>query len=160
MTSPDLEPHRDRLLRFCRGYLEDAEAAADAVQETFRRYLAQAAEGRPAREPRAWLLAAARNLCLNELRARRRRRDREPLPTSFDAPAAWTGPLTRLLRAERAEDAARRVAALSEEERELLRLRYFDELSRAEIAALLGLAESVVKSRLFEAIEKLRRAAP
>ncbi len=155
--SDELEPLRERLRRFCLGYLDDAEAADDAVQETFRRFLAQQSSRAAPREPLGWLLATARNHCLNELRSRRRRRDREPLATSIDPPAAWTGPLTRLLHAERADDLARRVAALSDDERELLRLRYWDDLSRTEIAALLGISEALVKSRLFEAVEKLRQ---
>jgi RNA polymerase sigma-70 factor (ECF subfamily) len=153
-VSDELEPLRERLRRFCRGYLADAEAAEDAAQEAFRRLLAA---GAAPREPLAWLRATARNLCLNELRTRRRRRDREPLERGADATAGWTGPLTRLLRAERADDVARRVAALPDDEKELLRLRYWDDLTRAEIAELLALPESVVKSRLFEALERLRR---
>ena len=152
----ELEVQRPRLLRFCTGYLDDAEAAADLVQETFRRFLAAQRGSAPPREPQAWLLTTARRLCLNELRARGRRRDRDALPSSFDAPAAWTGPITRLVAGEREQDVARRLAALADDERELLRLRYWDDLSRAEIAALLELPESVVKSRLYEAIEKLR----
>ena len=156
-SSGELEEHRERLRRFCLGYLEDAEASEDATQEAIRRLLAEQAAGNAPRDARAWLLRAARNLCLNELRSRRRRRDREPLPSGFDAVAAWTGPLTKLVNAEREQDVARRLAALSDDEREILRLRYWDELSRAEIAALLELPEGTVKSRLFEAVEKLRR---
>jgi len=151
----NLELHRRVLTRFCLGYLDDAEAAADAVQELFRKRLALAA---PPRSDRAWLLRAARNHCLNLLRSRRRQRDGAPLPTGFDVAAPWTGPLTSLLKSERTDEVGRLLAALRDDERELLRLRYWDELSRGEIAELLGLEESVVKSRLFEALEKLRAA--
>src|SRR5688572_26915236 len=139
-----LGEHRERLRRFCLGYLECAEAAEDATQEALRRLLAARAAGDAPRDVRAWLFRAARNHCLNELRTRRRRRDREPLPSGFDAAAAWTGPLTKLVNAEREQDVARRLAALTDDERELLRLRYWDELSRGEIAALLELPEATV----------------
>lgn len=38
--------------------------------------------------------------------------------------------------------------------------RYVEDLSRAEIADVPGLAESVVKSRLFEALRTLRESSP
>ena len=38
----------------------------------------------------------------------------------------------------------------------MLRLRYAEGLSRAEIACVLEVPESVVKSRLFEGLKKLR----
>ena len=48
---------------------------------------------------------------------------------------------------------------LSEAQREAIRLRYVEDLSRAEIAEVLDLPESVVKSRLFESLKKLREQA-
>lgn len=152
----NLEPHRRALTRFCLGYLDDADDAADAVQELFRKRLALRVAPH---DERAWLLRAARNHCLNLLRTKRRRRDAVPLTTGLDAPAGWTGPVTALLNREQADGVAQRLASLSDDQRELLRLRYWDELSRGEIANLLGLSESTVKSRLFEAIEKLRGSA-
>lgn len=152
----NLELHRRALTRFCLGYLDDPDDAADAVQELFQKSLALRVAPR---DERAWLLRAARNHCLNLLRSKRRRRDDAPLTTGRDVPAAWTGPITALLNRERAEGVALRLASLGDDQRELLRLRYWDELSRGEIANLLGLSESTVKSRLFEAIEKLRGSA-
>ena len=45
---------------------------------------------------------------------------------------------------------------MPEHHREVLILRYFEDLDRGEIAEILELSESVVKSRLFEARRKLR----
>ncbi len=51
------------------------------------------------------------------------------------------------------------VARLTEEQREVLRLRYVEELPRAEIALVVDLPESVVKSRLFAGLKRLREYA-
>ena len=151
----DLESLRAPLLRFCAGYLRDTEAARDAVQECFRRLLALK---ETPEAPPAWLRRAARNHCLNLLRSRRRRRDRERLATGVDVVAPVAGPLTGLVREEERASVGALLARLREDEVELLRLRYVDELSRREIAELVELPESTVKSRLEDALQKLRRA--
>jgi len=51
------------------------------------------------------------------------------------------------------------VQSLEESQREVLRLRYVEDLSRTEIAEVLDIPESVVKSRIFEGLEKLREQA-
>ncbi len=106
----------------------------------------------------AWLRRAARNHCLNLLRSRRRRRDRKRLATGVDIIAPVAGPLTGLVREEERASVGALLARLREDEVELLRLRYVDELSRREIAELVELPESTVKSRLEDALRKLRRA--
>ena len=49
------------------------------------------------------------------------------------------------------------VDALPARHREVIRLRFYDEASEAEIAAALGISRGTVKSRLHHALEKLRR---
>jgi RNA polymerase sigma-70 factor (ECF subfamily) len=148
---------RDQLARFCRGYLGDDDGADDAVQEVLERASAARTRARP-ESPRAWLLAIARNHCIDVLRARDARPDRARLATSFDAALETAGPITRLVQAERESELAAALASLSADERELLRLRYAEDLSRAEVATVLATTEDLVKSRLYEAIEKLRHA--
>ena len=67
-----------------------------------------------------------------------------------------TGNLTRLVSRELWSRIGHLLAALPASQREPLRLRYAEELSRAEIAYVLDIPESVVKSRLFEGLKKLR----
>lgn len=147
------EAHRPSLVRFCEGYLGRRDEAEDAAQEVLAKALA-------AREPigdlATWLRKVARNHCLNVLRSRRRRRDSERLPTDPPFRASLAGPLTRLAGAESEKEVANALASLDDGEREALWLRYGENLSREEIAAILGVPESVVKSRLHEALEKLR----
>ena len=145
--------YREALLRFCWGYLGQMEEAEDALQDIWFKVLT--AERVPDRF-RAWLYKIARNHCLNVVRGRARRKDGRNLPAASQVEAAMTGHLTKLVKDELRSRVTELVAGLPDAQREVLRLRYVEELSRAEIAEILELPESVVKSRLFEAVKKLR----
>jgi RNA polymerase sigma-70 factor (ECF subfamily) len=145
--------YRQPMLRFCWGYVDRAEDAEDAVQEIFCRVLAS-------REVpdnfRAWLYRIARNVCVNVLRSRRRRRDALALPSDSRIAADMTGDLSRLVKGELRSRIGHLLGALPAEQREALRLRYVEGLSRAEIAYVLEVPEPTVKTRLFEGLRKLR----
>lgn len=147
------EAYREPLLRFARGYLRDADEAEDAVQDVLARVLASDAEPESCR---AWIYRVARNVCLNRLRARR---PVEEHASALDPPEERTGPLTRLARAEERERLRDDLAELSDAQREAVTLRYVEGLTRDEIAAVLELPVSVVKSRIYEGLESLRREA-
>jgi RNA polymerase sigma factor (sigma-70 family) len=95
-----------------------------------------------------------------DFRGRRRRRDALALPTDSRIAADSTRDLSRLVKRELRSRIAHLVGALPAEQREALRLRYVEGLSRAEIAYVLDLPEGAVKSRLFEGLKKLREHAP
>ncbi|MCI0587793.1 MAG: sigma-70 family RNA polymerase sigma factor [Planctomycetes bacterium] len=148
-----VDRYRPAIVAFCRRYVGDE--AEDAAQEVFRR----AIEAREAPERfRAWLFRVARNHCLNLLRAGRR--GASPLPSASGLRDAASGPLTHLVREEQREAFADALASLPEAQREALLLRYGDGLARGEIAEVLGVPESVVKSRLFEGMKRLRARLP
>ncbi len=146
------KPLRAAIVRFCEGYLGHRDDAEDAAQEVFSRALA--AKTAP-ENPGAYLRKIARNHCLNVLRSRRRRRDGERMETEAPFAASLAGPLTLLAGKECRADVQKALAALTDEQREVLWLRYGEDLSRSEIAAILGVAESTVKSRLEEAVKKV-----
>ncbi len=142
------------LLRFCFGYLGNQDEAADAVQEVFLNVLQH--DTLP-QNFRAWIYRIARNRCLDLLRSRRRRCDDKTMPPASRIDADLTGDLTRMVRSEQQARLGQLLADLPETQREILRLRYTEELSRVEIAEVLDLPESLVKSRLYEGLVKLRR---
>jgi RNA polymerase sigma-70 factor (ECF subfamily) len=147
--------YRDALVRFCWGYLERMDEAEDAVQDIACKVLASA-EVPPAERFRPWLYRVARFHCLNLLRDRAHRKDGRQLPAGSQFAERLTGNLTRLVRDEQRARLGEMVRALPEAQQEVLRLRYVEDLSRAEIAEVLDLPESVVKSRLFEGMKRLR----
>jgi RNA polymerase sigma-70 factor (ECF subfamily) len=141
------------LMRFCFRYLGQEDEAEDVVQEVFLRVLKNDALPE---NFRAWIYKIARNRCLDVIRARGRRQESLELPPASKLDAELTGCLTRLVRREQRGHLRRTLAELPETQREVLHLRYAEDLSRAEIAEVLDLPEPVVKSRLYEGMVKLR----
>ena len=150
------ELYRDALVRFCWGYLGHVEEAEDAVQDVCYKVLGTKTVPDAFR---SWIYKIARNHCLNLLRRRTRRKEGPGLPPASQLHEVLTGTLTRLVRDEQRSRLGELVLSLSEAQREVLRLRYVESLSRAEIAEVLGIPESVVKSRLFEGLRRLRELA-
>jgi len=141
------------LMRFCFRYLGSQEEAEDVVQEVFLRVLKNNALPL---NFRAWIYKIARNRCLDVIRSRGRRRDDLDLPAASQLDADLTGCLTRLVRREQRVHLKRALAELPEDQREVLHLRYAEDLSRTEIAEVLDLPEPIVKSRLYEGMVRLR----
>jgi RNA polymerase sigma-70 factor (ECF subfamily) len=146
--------YRQAMIRFCWGYLGNLDEAEDAVQEVFCKILR---DGQIPDRFRPWLYRIARNHCLNVLRGRARKKDNQTLPSDSQLDVNAPGNLTRLAQREMRSRVVQLVGDLPEGQREVLRLRYAEGLPRAEIAAVLELPESVVKSRLFEGLKKLRQ---
>jgi RNA polymerase sigma-70 factor (ECF subfamily) len=71
-----------------------------------------------------------------------------------------SSPSSRLRRTERLATVQAALARLSEADRELLVLRYLEDLSTREIAAVLSLTESAVKMRRLRALRRLRDLLP
>lgn len=148
--------YRSALIRFCWGYLGRLQDAEDAVQEICFKVL-QAKDVPDYFRP--WLYRVARNHCLNILRKHKRDVAHGDLPSESKMQDVATGQLTHLIRAEDRSGVRRLTEKLSEQQQEVLRLRYVEDLSRSEIAEVLEIEESVVKSRLFEGLKALREHA-
>ena len=143
---------RPAIVRFAYGYLGDAAAAEDAAQDVFVKALSATSVPESIRP---WLYRITRNHCLNLLRSRRVRAE-ESFPSRPPFADSRTGHLTRLVRAENQAQLLERIGRLTHDQREVLELRYGEDLGREEIALVLDLPPSVVKSRLYEAMKRLR----
>jgi len=71
--------------------------------------------------------------------------------------AGGTSPSSRLGRAELYDQLRSALRQLRDRDREILVMRYLEQLSSAEIAAILGIQEGAVKMRLLRAMERLRK---
>ena len=151
----ELQALRAPLQRYAQRYLVRFEDAEDVVQDVFTRTLQ--AKSAP-KELRSWLYRAIRNACLNKLRSSSRQNEIE-LASTFDMGAEQTGHLTRMIRAEDDGHLAGELARLSPAQREAVYLRYIEDLTREEIAAVLEVSVSVVKSRIYEGLARLRDLA-
>jgi RNA polymerase sigma-70 factor (ECF subfamily) len=98
-----------------------------------------------------WLAAIVRHEAFHQ-RARRR-----PRPSAVLEELSGAEDLRVIATVERA-DLHAALGGLPERDRELLRLRYCEDLTQAAIARRLGVPESTVKIRLHRARARLRRA--
>ena len=146
--------HRDYVTRVALRFGADREAAVDVLQETFLYLLKKfppAGEGLVlTAQLRSLLYPVAKNLTLSTLRQHARLDDSEEFdPDRLPAPSADP--------AER--DPARlssALARLSAERREVLLLRFVDDMSLQDIADTLSIPLGTVKSRLHLAVRELR----
>jgi RNA polymerase sigma-70 factor (ECF subfamily) len=135
--------YREKMYGFFRRRTSNPARAEELAQETFLAALKAAPRFEPRALVRTWLFGIAMNL----LMADRRKAGHafEPaLSKAEEAPAHGSDPAAALW----VRDA---LAQLEDEQREILLLREYEQLSYAEIAALLGLPVNTVRSRLFRA---------
>jgi RNA polymerase sigma-70 factor (ECF subfamily) len=160
-----VEQYASTLYRVAYSVLRQAEDAEDAVQETFLRVMRHRDTLGEVRDHRVWLIRIVWNIVLD------RKRRAKTRPETDDVTE-----LARVLPAEglSAEDRAAAVQhhahvlamveTLPAKEKEVLGLSAFEELSSVEIAEVLGITESSVRSRLFRArnlmAERMGRARP
>jgi RNA polymerase sigma-70 factor, ECF subfamily len=125
------------------GRPQDAE---DATQETFLTLFRTREKLAAAQSVRAWVLTIARNTSISMLRARR---PAAPLPESVAgaSPIRSPGDPERLDRA---------LAALPEEERHLVQMRFMEGRSPAEMALESGRSPGSVATALCRALQRLR----
>ena len=97
----------------------------------------------------SWLYQILRNECLNAIRSRR---PAVPLPDDI---SASTSPSDALDRQQRQAAVQSALMELTVEQREVVLLRHFTELSYDEIAASTGVPVKTVKSRLYSARQRL-----
>ena len=141
--------------------LRTGEDAEELLQKVFltahRRWPAY--QLTPPATPYVWLYGLARDQVIETFRTQGRDRS-EPWPaeSALVPPDAHTGPLTAAQRAERAERVRQVMDSLSEQDREVLGMRYLDGLSPAEIAELLGLKPNTVYKREFDALKRFKAA--
>jgi RNA polymerase sigma-70 factor (ECF subfamily) len=156
-----VERHQKPVYRLAYRLLGNADDADDAAQETFVRAYVHLARYRPGSSLRTWLLAIAGNWCLDQLRRRtvdRRRIVRlEAVEETLEA--RDDSPESRLLHAESRSAFRRRFAALPDHYRQVLALRYEQDLSYSEIGDALASPVSTVRMRLFRARQQLTRGA-
>jgi RNA polymerase sigma-70 factor (ECF subfamily) len=140
------------LYRVAFSVLRNPSDAEDAVQEAFLRVLRHRDTLGEVRDHRVWLIRIVWNIVLD--RKRRAKTRPETDDVSELARVLPTGGLSAEEIAAAAQHHAHVLACVEQlpvKERQVLQLSAFEELSSVEIATVLGITESSVRSRLFRA---------
>jgi RNA polymerase sigma-70 factor (ECF subfamily) len=152
-----VEQYQYRLVRYLIYLLGRHDEIDDLVQETWLRVLerGRSYDGRSRFEP--WLFTIARHLAIDHIRKRRTvsleaEDDGEsPLPASGDP-----SPFILAARTEDAQRLAQSMQTLDFIYREVLVLRFQEDLSLQEVAAVIGAPVSTVASRIYRGLRTLR----
>jgi RNA polymerase sigma-70 factor (ECF subfamily) len=151
-----VERHYDPLV----GYLYrlnggDRELAEDLVQDTFFQVLRSIRQYQYPRPFKAWLYAIATNLARNHYKRAEIRRS-FPVDGQVLAGLAGETDVQSIEDADEARRAAAMLTALPSHQREVIVLRYYQELALGEISAVLHIPVGTVKSRLSLGLRRLR----
>ncbi len=143
------EAHYRGLVKLASMYVDDVETAEEVTQDAFVKMLSGRYRIEPGREA-PYLRSAVLNGARSMLRKRRVRRLHDPEPPGT-APSAEVGGI------QGAETQRMLVAmrSLPEKQAAVLILRYYLDLSEAEIADTLGIARGSVKSHAHRGLAKL-----
>jgi RNA polymerase sigma-70 factor (ECF subfamily) len=145
--------HHVRVFRFVLRLVRNEASAEDLISEVFLDVWRQAGqfEGRSA--VTTWLLSIAR---FKALSAMRKRSDEELDEEQAEAIADDSDDPEVAVQKKDKSDALRRcLTALSAEHREVIDLVYYHEKSVEEVAAIVGIPEATVKTRMFYARKRL-----
>ena len=152
--------------RYLYTLVKNREDALDLSQETYMKLWRTLGSYRGDCSPTTWILRIAKNTAIDHIRKTSKTGDILPLTypdkdgieTSFDLPDTDTdaNPEEALSRKQTREAVRRAILSLPEEQRDVIILREFEDLSYEEIAARLSLEIGTVKSRLSRARQAIK----
>ncbi|TCS96783.1 RNA polymerase sigma factor [Hazenella coriacea] len=135
--------------------LQDPNKAEDVVQEVFIRLIRQLQQGKIPHRVKPWMYRVAINLCRDywksaSYRSEQQRLDlperREQSPSVIEI---YEHQETR-------KEVLSSLSKLTQREREIIILRFYQELKLQEIAEVLSLTLSTTKTHLYKALKKLK----
>ena len=143
----DLKEQYDKLLRYCYSKTKDRFAAEDIVQETFLRFW-QSKSYKETGKELAYLYTIARNLCIDEFR----KPQHVDIEVCSDAALHYSEIDKHLMQTELNSALDR----LQEEQREIIILRFANELAVSDIAEILKISRFSVRRRIKSGLGALK----
>jgi RNA polymerase sigma-70 factor (ECF subfamily) len=138
----DLQEQYDKIYRYCYFKLYNQELAEDITQETFLKYL-EHYEFTSSEKTLKYLYTIARNLCIDEYRKQK------PVSTEDIAEMPHEDNIIDNLSIKAA------ISKLSEEDRELLLLRYANDVGIGAMAAIYNISRFAVRRKILAARKRL-----
>jgi len=146
-----------RIYNFAYRCLKNSEAAEDATEEVFMKMLKDAAQFHGDAKLSTWLFSITANLCRDYLR-KSENKHKEGEETLISLPAPSDQSPERILQTRENERMVQNaLQQLTAEQREAIILSRYQGLSYAEIAQISGCSEGAVKTRVFRAMETLKK---
>jgi len=142
------EAHKDRVYSIAYYYFHaDADAAGEVTQQVFLKLMREMARFRGASAFSTWLYRLVVNACVDRSRSRRRDAISED-PVVLERIATHSSHEELFAQREVAESVRQAIAALPAKLRVAILLRYFEDLSYADMATALNCSIGTVASRL------------
>jgi len=150
--------YSSRIYNFAYRFLKNSEGAEDAVQEVFVKMIKHASQFHGDAKLSTWLFSITANWCRDYLRkADNRPKDSDDVLLTLPA-SREESPDRVLERRETELRIQKALLTLTPEQREAILLSRYQGLSYAEIAQISGCSEGAVKTRVFRAMETLKKA--
>lgn len=138
--------YSDVLYRICIVILCNEQDTQDAIQDTFCRYLEKKPKFRDKEHEKAWLIKVATNICRDMLRFRVRH------------PKVYIDEVENNLVAPEQKEILEELLELPVKQKTVIYLHYIEGYHAKEIADILGITESAVKTRLWRGRKQMREA--
>jgi len=159
-----VERYQNRLLGVLTHLIGDASEAEDLAQEVFLRIYRARKGYKPKAKFSTWLFTIANNLASNHLRSKGRHptvgleagEGSQAIGAAERVAAPGGTASSQIRQVELAEIVREAVAELADDQRLAVLLNKFEEMSYAEIAAVMGRSDAAVKSLLARARNQLR----
>ncbi len=151
-----IRKYRDPIFHHASYILKDYQEAIDVTQEVFIKAMRERRFFEADFKMKAWLYRVTSNLCFNLRRDRKRRA--AILETIPKAKKTEPAQLDTVFAGEQQGEIFHAMERLTENHRKILMLRYYSDLSYAEISEALGIKLGTVMSRLSRAKSHLMEA--
>ena len=155
--------YQHRLMRYLLYLTGNREMAEDLFQEVWMRVLMRGAQFNGKARFETWLFTIARNLVIDQRRKRTMSSldelvegNEDDRPMSFEVAGGEPTPFDRVANLQDREQIAVALLALDTLHREVLVLRFHEELSLEEIAKVTRAPLSTVKSRLYRGLAMIK----
>jgi len=153
--------YKDAIFNFIYHFVADYHRAQDISQETFLRVLKNVDRYRSRNKFKTWLYRIAVNLCKNELRDRTRHKalslDNVDLDIMNLSQDHYTSPDKAYEKEEIRRLVENAVNSLPEDQRMIIIMREYQDLSYEEIASALNCSLGAVKSRIYRARQNIKK---
>ena len=153
------EQYMPKIFRYIRYRVSNIQLTEDLTSVTFEKALTGFSKYSSDRAKfSTWIFAIARNVVIDHYRASGRRETTTVLEEAIEIPSVDSSPGEKLERKVELQALQVYLAELSEEEREIIQLKFGAELNNRQIAKMLGLSETNIGTRLYRTVRKLRNS--